>query len=139
MIDADVEEIKPKDPVKAGKFMDYYWSGNKEHPNEMVELASLKHDPREYDMIFIGTPVWAWAPAPPIYTYLRKFDIKGKKIALFTTSEGERGKTFQRLRKLLEGNEIVSAEEFINPRNELKNECILKAREWAGKVLKKAK
>jgi hypothetical protein len=118
--------------------MDYYWGGDREHPNETVELAPIEHDPRKYDMIFIGTPVWAWAPAPPIYSYLKKFKLRNKKIALFTCSEGERGKTFQKMESLLPKNEIISKKEFINPRKDMDGTCSLKARQWAQGVMDEA-
>ncbi len=136
LLDADVEEIRTKRPIKADKFMDYYWGGNKEHPNEMVELEPVKRDPRKYDLIFLGTPVWAWAPAPPIYSYLKKFKIQGKKIALFTCSEGERGRTFSKMEKLLPGNEIISRKEFINPKKDVDGSCDIKTNEWARKIVR---
>lgn len=130
-LDADVQELNPKEPIEAHRFMDYYWSGDKEHPNKEVELQSIQHDPRKYDLIFIGTPVWAWAPAPPVYSFLKRFRIKGKKVAIFVTSEGERGKTYERMEKLLEGNEILSRSEYVNPLTDKKGTCGIKARDWA--------
>ena len=118
--------------------MNYYWGGNRDHPNKEVELQRIDHDPSKYDLIFIGTPVWAWAPAPPIYTFLKRFRFKGKKVAIFACSEGERGKTFDRLNKLLEGNEIVSQREFKNPKKNMDGTCSLKAGEWAKTIVKEA-
>ena len=137
-LDADVEEIKTVKPIESGKFINYYWGGKKEHPDEKVEIQQLRKDPNEYDMIIIGTPVWAWAPAPPIYSFLQDLKIQGKKIALFTCSEGERGKTFQKMEKLLSGNDIISKREFINPRKDMDGTCSLKAREWARGIASKA-
>jgi hypothetical protein len=138
MLDADVEEIKTVKPIKAGKFINYYWGGNKEHPDEKVEIQPFRNDPSKYDMIFIGTPVWAWAPAPPVYSFLQEHKLQGKKIALFTCSEGEKGKTFQKMVKLLSGNDIISKREFINPRKDMDGTCKLKARKWARGIIKEA-
>ena len=136
MLNADVEEIKTTKPIEAEKFMNYYWGGEKEHPDEKVEIKPVHNDPRKYDMIFIGTPVWAWAPAPPIYSFLRKYKLRGKKIALFTCSEGERGRTFRKMEGLLPGNDIISKREFINPRKDMDGTCSLKAQEWARGIMK---
>lgn len=136
MTGADVERLRTKERITASKFMDHYWSGTKEHPNEKIELEPLVHDPNEYDMIFIGTPVWAWSPAPPIYSFLKDNPVKGKKIALFLSSEGERGKTFERMTSLLEGNSILSREEFVDPRKDGEGSCELKAGNWAKALLK---
>lgn len=42
----------------------------------------------DYDLIVIGTPVWAGRNAPPINTFLRDHPIKGKTAALFASSGG---------------------------------------------------
>lgn len=136
MTDADLESLRTKDKIEASRFMDYYWGGKKKHPNEKVEIAPLEHDPSEYDMIFIGTPVWAWAPSPPVYSFLMDHSFKGKKVALFSSSEGELGKTFQKMEDLLEGNTIVSKEDFVDIGNDMDATCELKVREWAKNVLK---
>jgi hypothetical protein len=138
MIDADIEEIKTKKPIEAEKFINYYWGGDKEHPDDTVDIHPLNKDPSDYDMIFIGTPVWAWAPAPPIYILLKKYKLHGKKIALFTCSEGERGKTFQKMEQLLPGNDIISKREFINPRKDMDGTCSLKAQQWARGTIREA-
>jgi hypothetical protein len=138
MLNADIEEIKTTKPIEAGRFMDHYWGGDKEHPDDPVEIHPLKNDPMDYDMIFIGTPVWAWAPAPPVYSFLKNYKIRGKKIALYICSEGESGRTFQKLEKLLPGNDIISKMDFINPRKDMDGSCSSKAKEWARQVIREA-
>lgn len=50
------------------------------------EIAAVNFDLRGYDLICLGTPVWAFAPAPALNTYLDKCTgIEGKEILLFTT------------------------------------------------------
>ena len=42
----------------------------------------------DYDIIFIGFPIW-WYIAPTIInTFLEQYDFTGKKIVLFATSGG---------------------------------------------------
>jgi flavodoxin len=44
-------------------------------------------DVTPYDNIIIGLPVWAFAPAPAINTYLDKISgLKGKKVVILITS-----------------------------------------------------
>lgn len=38
----------------------------------------------DYDKIYIGTPLWASRPAPPVNTFLAALDAKGKEIVLFS-------------------------------------------------------
>ena len=40
----------------------------------------------QYDLVCLGTPVWAFGPAPAMNTYLDKcFGLEGKEVILFTT------------------------------------------------------
>ena len=42
----------------------------------------------DYDVIYLGFPIW-WYIAPTIVnTFLEKYDFSGKKIVLFATSGG---------------------------------------------------
>ena len=45
----------------------------------------------EYDTVFIGYPNW-WGDMPmPVYTFLEKYDLSGKKVYNFCTHEGSGG------------------------------------------------
>lgn len=47
-----------------------------------------KGDLTEYDVIFVGGPVW-WGTYPmAVFTFLERFDLAGRTIMLFTTHEG---------------------------------------------------
>ncbi len=49
-------------------------------------LPDEKFDLSEYDLICVGTPVWAFAPVPAINTFLDKCSgLNGKKVICFTT------------------------------------------------------
>ena len=49
-----------------------------------IETANV--DLSHYDLICLGSPVWAFAPAPAMNTYLdRCFGLENKKLVLFTT------------------------------------------------------
>ena len=89
---ADVYEIKPA--VKyTGK--DLNW--NDRNSRSSVEMADKKSRPEladtdakiaDYDVIFIGFPIW-WYVAPHIInSFLESYDFSGKKIVLFATSGG---------------------------------------------------
>jgi len=51
-----------------------------------AQIEPINFDLSGYDVICIGTPVWAFAPVPAINTYItRCFGAEGKKVVLFTT------------------------------------------------------
>jgi len=51
-----------------------------------ARIQDANFDLAGYDLICVGTPVWAFGPAPAINTYLDKCQgVTGKRLVLFTT------------------------------------------------------
>ena len=74
------------------------------------ELADLNVPVKDYDIIFLGFPIW-WGTAPKIINkFVQSYDLSGKKIVLFATSGGSGlGYTATDLRKDAKGNpEIIN-------------------------------
>jgi len=54
--------------------------------HKRASIQPVNFNLSRYDLICVGTPVWAFAPAPAINTYLDKcFGVEGKSVILFTT------------------------------------------------------
>lgn len=52
------------------------------------EISGRVENMDEYDIVFLGYPIW-WAEAPKIiYTFLESYDFEGKTIIPFCTSGG---------------------------------------------------
>src|SRR5262245_37560389 len=51
-----------------------------------AQLGEVTHDPRRYDLVIIGSPVWGGHLTPAVRAYLQRFarDLHG--AAFFTTS-----------------------------------------------------
>ncbi len=122
---ADLYEIKPE---KAYTKADLNWMNpssrsSKEMKNGIKpDLADTDAEIENYDVIFVGFPIW-WYVAPTIInSFLEAYDFSGKKIVLFATSGGSGfGKAAQSLQpsapsaEILEGkilNGAFSSEEF---------------------------
>ena len=57
------------------------------------EIAAVNFDLSSFDLIFFGTPVWAFGPAPAMNTYLDKCTgVAGKEVILFSTYGSGAGK-----------------------------------------------
>jgi flavodoxin len=39
----------------------------------------------KYRLVFIGSPIWWYRPAPPLWTFVEKNDFKEKNVILFNT------------------------------------------------------
>lgn len=51
-----------------------------------AEIEEAPYDLKQYDLICLGTPLWAFGPTPSMWTYLDKITgIEGKKAVIFTT------------------------------------------------------
>ena len=63
----------------------------------------FKKDPEKYDLVIIGTPIWAWTITPAVRAYLNqnKENLKEKKLAFFCTMGGSGDKgAFSEMEKL---------------------------------------
>ena len=89
---ADLFEIQPKVPYSAA---DLDWTNKKSRsslemndPSSRPAIKSRVENMAEYDVVFLGFPVW-WYTAPTIIkTFLEAHDFSGKQIVLFATSGG---------------------------------------------------
>ena len=108
---ADLYEIKPKVPYTNA---DLNW--NDQNARSTVEMRDKSSRPEmadkdakagDYDVIFLGFPVW-WYVAPTIInTFLEAYDLSGKTIILFATSGGSGfGKTVENLKPSAPGATI---------------------------------
>ena len=87
---ADIYEIKPAVPYTAAdlNWRDKTSRSSVEMTNEASrpEMAENDISVKEYDVIYLGFPIW-WGTAPRIVkTFLEKHDFSNKKIVLFATS-----------------------------------------------------
>lgn len=82
---ADIDEVIPTDPYD-GTFEETVARGLKEREQGILpELQKLNVNPADYDIIFLGYPIWYGTYAPPISALLEEYDFSGKKIVPFCT------------------------------------------------------
>ena len=89
---ADLYEIKPKVPYSSA---DLDWINKKSRssvemndPIFRPEIAGKLEGMDQYDLVFVGFPIW-WYVAPTIInTFLESYDFSGKTIVPFATSGG---------------------------------------------------
>ncbi len=128
---ADILKIETVKEVPAKGFRKYFWGVKGVLMKQSPALKPLNKDPQDYDLLFIGTPVWASSYAPPLKTFMKTNPVKGKKIALFCCHQGMRGAVFAKMRQAFAGNEIISEIDFHEPLKDKTQPNIIKAKEWA--------
>jgi len=134
-IKADILELKVRDEIKTKGFMKYFWGGRQVFQKKSPELLPFDRDPDSYELIFIGTPVWAFTYAPALRTFFNKIKLKDKKIALFCCHEIGQAKAIENMKKELEGNDIISENDFVNVLKTPRQNS-LDAKLWAGNIAK---
>jgi len=81
---ADLFEIAPQKT-----YSNVYMESNSEiRRNERPELTNTINNMGEYDIVFVGYPVWWHATPAAINTFLESYDLTGKLIIPFCTSGG---------------------------------------------------
>ncbi len=99
LLKADSEEII--DLKKRSGAIGFMVSGKDAMQNKLAKIKPIEKDPKKYDRIIIGTPVWGSNMAPAIRTYLTDNKLDGKKINFFCTAGGSgMGKAFTAMEKL---------------------------------------
>ena len=64
------------------------YTKNERDNDERPELKDLDINIDDYDLIFVGYPIWLYTLPMPIYTFFETFDFSGKIIVPFNTHEG---------------------------------------------------
>ena len=89
----DIADMKDRRRIIVGWLI-----SGKDASLQKTTKIQYKKDPSKYDLVVIGTPVWAWTIPPAIRTYLA--DNEFKKVAFFATCGSQIGKTFAEMEKL---------------------------------------
>jgi flavodoxin len=132
---AELMQVKPKKEIKSSGFKKYLRGGEAAMMEEKPKLLPLDRNPEDYDLIFIGTPVWAWSCAPPMNSFLLSYPIADKMIALFCCHGGNKGNIFEKMREILVGNHFIGEIDFRNPlKHDLESE-IVRAGDWAAMIV----
>lgn len=110
--------------------------------NRRPGIFPFKHDPRDYDLIFIGTPVWYDSYNPVYNTLFEVIKIYDRKIAIFSTGETDSQKALDKFSKKLKDSVILGRYHCIEPiweDDEADMKKILdEASDWAEGVAKEA-
>lgn len=116
---ADLFEIRPTEPYSE---KDLKWTNplarcNKEKLGRKdVPINGKIENFEDYDVIFVGFPIWYYSAPNIIVTFLKSYDFTGKKVALFATSGGsDIGKTADKIKPLISDSVNIVAAKLFQP------------------------
>jgi flavodoxin len=106
---AELYEIKPKIPYSSE---DLNWRNNssrsnveKNDPSSRPAISDNVVNMEQYDIIFLGYPIWFGQAPNIIYTFLESYNFSGKTIVPFCTSGSSPiGSSASNLQKICSGN-----------------------------------
>lgn len=129
-------ELKLRKPVPAKSPMKFIVGGRSAIKKTSPELSNSIPDLSDYELIVVGSPVWAGTFAPALRTFASKARIENKKIAFFACSGGgSTQKCISEMQFLFEGNDFIGDTSFVTPSLKDTENCIHKAQKWADSLI----
>jgi len=86
-LNAELLEIEETKPRKRG-FLTYLTGGYAAIRNKGTDISPINVDLKQYERIFIGSPIWASRPTPAINSFIYANNFEGKNIVPFFTMGG---------------------------------------------------
>jgi len=89
-LNATLLEIEERRPIP---FPFVYLSGGfAAFTNRGSKINPIDVDLKQYERIFVGSPVWAYRPAPAINSFMYKTNFEGRSVIPFFTMGGDDSK-----------------------------------------------
>ena len=116
-IGADLFEIVPENPYTNA---DLNWQNSKSRSSvEMKDrncrpaIASKAEAMDQYDVVFVGFPIWWYREPSIIDTFMEAYDFSGKTVVPFATSGGSGlGEAPRNMQALAKGANVVNGKRF---------------------------
>lgn len=87
-IGADLIELKLVKPFPTEKSKQLALGGMQAMFGMKPAIQELSKNIKEYDVLILGTPIWAGTTAAPVHSFLNKYQVLDKIVAVFTFSGG---------------------------------------------------
>ena len=85
-LQGDLDEIR--EPGKRRGILGFLRSGFEALGGRLAAIEEPGRNPAEYDLVIVGTPVWATRMSSPVRTYLTRYRNRLPEAAFFCTSDG---------------------------------------------------
>ncbi|MDR2500391.1 MAG: NAD(P)H-dependent oxidoreductase [Treponema sp.] len=129
-LNASVLRLETLEEKKRTGLAKYFWGGRQILTHAKPPLKPYAVDLDAYELIIIGSPVWAGAPAPALGSFLDQTKIQDKKIALFCCHRGPKH-CLEKMKRLLPGNTVVGELDLVDPATRNRPRAAERIQEWA--------
>lgn len=132
-VGADILRISPKKTYPNSGFRKFLWGGKSAVMAETPELEPYEFDGSKYDRVIFGFPIWASNITPPIRTFIKENDLKGKQIAAFACQSGSGAeKAFEKLKGCIGIDKLEAELILIDPKDKPDEENNQKIRDFCN-------
>ena len=130
---ADMYEIKTLEKIDAKPY--FYMQVKKQlkdknFPKLEGEMPRIDN----YDIIFVGAPVWWYTIATPGFSFLEQMDCKGKKVVPFSTQGSNYGSFFEDFAKYAKNAKILESASFNNLPEKYNEQVDNKIAAWLNRL-----
>lgn len=126
-VGGDFRRIETVKPYPTGQEL-FDYTKNERDNDARPELKDLEVNMDDYDVVFVGYPIWWYTLPMPIYTFFDKYDFDNKIIVPFNTHEesGDGGtystiKNWEKNAKVLDGLAIRGGDMESNQTTRIRN------------------
>lgn len=132
---ADLIELIPVKAYPDKGMVKFIWGGSAVTFRKKPKLEPYKFDPADYDLVILGTPVWAGSFTPPLRTFLEDNDLTGKNIAVIVTSAGgDTAKCISSLKTASKAESFAAELSLVDPKDKPSDENEKKIDAFIGKI-----
>ena len=99
-------ELRRIEEVSKRRFLPttLFFGGYQAVTGKSSKLKPMDYSLEGYDLVFLGTPVWASSPTPAMNAFVSQAEFSGKKVILFFTMGGDKfDKAAEILKRKIEG------------------------------------
>ncbi len=108
VLKCDLEEIR--EPGSRSGLLGYLRSGKEAAWKEMPRILKPIKNPKNYDVVIIGTPVWSATVSSPVRSYMYENKDKFKRVAFFSSCDVIGGITFHEMARLCRKKPLAALE-----------------------------
>ena len=117
----DIRKVETKYKLSRHMFFAMMKGGFHALVGKKAKLINYNNDVSEYDVIYIGSPIWNSRLTPPINTVLKNTDLTNKKLTfVFYSGGGTSKKASKKINKLYNSPTIINLKQPKKYSDELK-------------------
>ncbi|MCI1208027.1 MAG: NAD(P)H-dependent oxidoreductase [Treponema sp.] len=128
---ADCERLSVVNEPKKNGLGKFVWGGSQVLMKRLPRIEPLKYKPESYDLLVIGTPVWAGSYVPAIRTLFHTFRFSGKKTAFFYTDLGGPGHIAEHMEKALSKGTVIGSLHLAKASQNI-DKAVAAAKSWSS-------